>query len=268
MKIFISADMEGVAGCTARTEVDPANSSEYPVFCRRMTAEVRAACEGAFAAGAEEVWIKDAHWTGRNINAAELPDKGVRLIRGWSGHPYSMMQELSRDFAAAVFIGYHSRAGSGGNPLAHTLSSRTFAEIRLNGQPVSEFHLNSFTAHLEGVPVTFLSGDRALCEEALAFNEQLVTVATMQGIGDSTISLHPDSAIAQIRGGVERSLRRELERLPKPLPENFALEVCYRSPAQAYRASFYPGASVLSENTLRFETAHYLDVLRFLQFAI
>ena len=75
----------------------------------------------AISAGATEIWVKDAHDTARNLIAARLPPQ-ARLMRGWSGHPYQMVDGLDASFKALLMIGYHSRAGSDTNPLAHTLT--------------------------------------------------------------------------------------------------------------------------------------------------
>ena len=47
-------------------EVDH-NKSAYIQFQKQMSLEVAAACEGAIAAGAKEILVKDAHYSGRNI---------------------------------------------------------------------------------------------------------------------------------------------------------------------------------------------------------
>src|SRR5262249_12762624 len=135
MKIFLSADIEGVAGITAPEECDLA-LPDNKYFQEQMTLEVKAACEGAIEAGATSIWVKDAHWTGRNIVPRALPEC-VRMVRGWTGHPFSMMAELDTTFSAACFIGYHARAGSGGNPLAHTMSGRVVDMMRINDAPAS-----------------------------------------------------------------------------------------------------------------------------------
>src|SRR4051812_45080901 len=102
MKIFISADMEGLTGVSAREEVTKGHD-EYREAQAQMNAEVAAACEGAWAAGASTVYVKDAHWTGRNVEPSRLPvpkGKTLRVVRGWSGHPFSMVQELDESFSA------------------------------------------------------------------------------------------------------------------------------------------------------------------------
>ena len=134
MKVYISADIEGVAGIAHWDEARK-NHGDYAEFREQMTREVAAACRGARAAGATEILIKDAHASGRNLLHRQLP-AGVRLIRGWSGHPLSMVQELDEGFAAVMMIGYHSPASSGANPLAHTMSSSRLARVEHVGEAV------------------------------------------------------------------------------------------------------------------------------------
>ena len=267
MKIYISADIEGVAGITAPEECDAAHP-DYRYFQEQMTLEVKAACEGATAAGATAIYVKDAHWTGRNINPRLFPDC-VRMIRGWTGHPFSMMAEIDATFAAAVMIGYHSRAGSAGNPLAHTMSSRVVNVMRINDVPVSEFILNTFTATHCKVPVAFLSGDEALCAEVRQYNEAVSTYATMKGVGNGTVSVHPGLAQREIRQGVETALRRsDLQQQIRPLPGRFKVEIDYVKPREAYGKSFYPGAKLVADHTVGFESNDWLAAVTMINFCI
>ncbi len=130
MKIFISADIEGTTGI-AHPDETTKNKADYAEFQKQMTAEVAAACQGALAAGATEIIVKDAHDSARNILAGQLPEE-VRIIREWSSHPFSMMEGLDESFDAVMMTGYHSRAGSGANPLAHTITGRV-AYLKING---------------------------------------------------------------------------------------------------------------------------------------
>lgn len=80
MKIFVSADMEGTAGITCWDETiweDP----RCAYFRAQMSREVAAACEGALKAGAEDVLVKDAHDSARNIDPMVLPEQ-----TGFTGH--------------------------------------------------------------------------------------------------------------------------------------------------------------------------------------
>ena len=80
MKVYISVDIEGAAGITHWDEARKTHA-DYPEFREEMTREAVAACEGAMAAGAREILIKDAHGSGRNILAARLPEC-ARIVRG------------------------------------------------------------------------------------------------------------------------------------------------------------------------------------------
>jgi D-amino peptidase len=266
MKVYISADIEGVTGVTHWSETD-LEKRDSAAFREQMSAEVQAACEGAVAAGASEILVKDAHDTGRNIAPSKLP-KEVRLIRGWSGHPYGMMQELDKSFDAVVMIGYHSRAGAETNPLAHTMAGSVVYGIRLNDRNASEFLLNSHTAGLVGVPVAFVSGDKGLCEEVKAVNPNIGTVAVKEGIGSSTVSIHPEIAVARIREGATAALKSDLTKCLIRLPKHFSAEIIYKNHFDAYRYSFFPGAALKEPFVVHFETDDYFEVLRFLIFAI
>jgi D-amino peptidase len=264
MKIYISADIEGVTGIAHWDETLKNKADEYRIFQEQMTEEVIAACQGAVAAGVTEIWIKDAHDTGRNLLAARLPEE-ARLIRGWSGHPFSMVQELDETFDAALFIGYHSRAGSDTNPLAHSLTDN-FDYIKINDSYASEFLLHAYAAALHDVPVVFVSGDEGVCWDVSAVNERIQTVAVNSGIGGSTISIHPKMAVKKIREGVENALKGNLALCKLLLPDQFTLELRYKDHVKAYRASYYPGAVRANTHTVAFETSAYFEILRMLLF--
>ena len=115
MKIFLSADIEGTCGITDWSETERSTPKDYNPFQRQMTREVCAACEGAIAAGAKEVFIKDAHDSARNLDVPSLPQQ-IRILRGWTGDPLTMMSGVdSDDFDAVFFTGYHAWASCPGN---------------------------------------------------------------------------------------------------------------------------------------------------------
>ncbi|ARV58837.1 amino acid amidase [Nostocales cyanobacterium HT-58-2] len=265
MKIYISADLEGITGISHWDEAT-LSKQEYEIFQEQMTREVTAACEGAIAAGATEIIVKDAHDTGRNLDPYQLPYP-AQLIRGWSGHPYNMVQELNSSFSALILIGYHSRSGSGKNPLAHTLSEELNC-ILLNGQPIAEFHLVAMTAAYERVPVVFVSGDSGVCQAVKVYDTNIKTLTTNKGIGESVWAIHPEETIRQIQAGVESALQYLHQIQVKPLPENFKLEVEYKHPPDAYENSFYPGAKLQGEQSVLFETDDWFEVIRTLCFIV
>lgn len=268
MKIYISADIEGVACIAGASETDMSCAESAP-FREQMTAEVAAACAGAFDGGAEAVVVKDAHWTGRNIDPHRLnaPEaRSIELIRGWSGHPFSMVQGLDGSFDMVAFVGYHSAAGRAGNPLAHTVSSRLFSRVELNGVCASEFYLFALAAASVGVPVRFLSGDKALCEDARRLVDGITTVATLEGIGASVKSIVPADAVKRIREGMQQAVSSSVVE-PLQLAKEFVFKLEFTKAHEAYARSFYPGVRLVSEREVVLETTNYLEVLAFLKIA-
>ncbi len=257
MKVFISVDMEGLATTSTWDDCDPA-SPAYKRQTQEMTDEVLAACEGAFRAGATEVVVRDAHDNATNIDPLRMPPH-VKLLRGWSGHPYQMVDGIDSTFDAAMFIGYHSPAGKSGSSLSHTISGRQMY-IRLNGRDASEFMLHSYVCALERVPCVFLSGDKALCEMEKDLHPKLVTLPVKEGNGGITCVYSPAEVQNAIREQTEKALRQDLSDAFITLPEHFTLEVCYKDHVQARKVSFYPGVKRVSDTAVVFETDNYFEV--------
>lgn len=178
-----------------------------------------------------------------------------------------MMQEIQQGFDAALMVGYHSGAGSPGNPLSHTFSGVT-SEVVLNGQPVSEFHVNALTAAMFGVPVVFLSGDAALCKAASELIPEIATVAVMEGVGASTVSIHPEEAVDRIEAEVTKAIEGRGEGCIPHLAERFSLEVRCRSHVKAFELGHYPGARQVDSLRVVLETDDFIDILRFFHFGI
>ena len=61
-RVFISVDMEGVAGVATLDQIVRGGSG-YPRAQELMTAEANAAIRGAYAGGADEVVVNDSHGT-------------------------------------------------------------------------------------------------------------------------------------------------------------------------------------------------------------
>lgn len=263
MKVYISVDIEGVAGITHWDEADKKHP-DYAEFRELMTRETLAAIEGAQAGGATEIVVKDAHETGRNIITERLP-ADVRLIRAWAGHPLCMVQELDRSYDAVMMVGYHSAAGEEGNSLAHTLSLDA-AEIRINGVRASEFLVHAYASSMLAVPTVMVTGDAGLIQEVRRTNQQIEACAVKQGHGQSTISLSPGGACAAIRATAERALKGDLKRCLLPMADRWVVEVAYGNPVSAYRHQWYPGAKHIGNRTIQFEARDYFDVLRFLNY--
>ena len=264
MKVFMSVDIEGITTTTSWDEVIPVEQREpmrYNECARRMTKEAVAACNGALAAGADEIFVRDAHCFAQNIDIEAFP-KEVKFMRGWSGSPFMMVDGIDESFDAAVFVGYHSAASRCGNPLSHT-ETRKLLYVKINGQIASEFMLFSYAALLKKVPTVFLSGDKMLCDDYKDLHPGLVTVPVKEGKGAATICYNPAQTLIDIENGVRKSLYcRNFKSLLRELPEHFVMEICYKDHAIAEKYSYFPGVKKINDNTVVFETDDYYKLLQ------
>ncbi|MDR1569314.1 MAG: M55 family metallopeptidase [Oscillospiraceae bacterium] len=267
MRLFISSDIEGTAGIADWDETEPDRpGARWNYFREQMTREVAAACQGALDAGWTDILVKDAHDSGRNIIPTGLP-RGVRLSRAWSGEALSMVAGLDQGFDALAFTGYHSAAHDSGNPLSHTMNGAIY-EILINGLRASEFIIHSYAAGALGVPVIFLSGDKALCESAKAFVPGIVTVATSEGIGGATVGMHPLDAADSIRAAMKEAVSRGGKDCSVKMPDSFEIIIKYTQHAKALRNSNYPGTRRVDERTIEFKATDYSEVMRAFRFIL
>jgi len=266
MKVFLSADMEGTCGISVWPETDRSTPFDYTPIQKQMSREVAAACRGALESGAEEVMIKDAHDSARNIDPTVLP-RGIRINRSWSGDLLSMMSGLDQDrYDAVFFTGYHSWAGSCGNPLSHTMNLRS-NRVTINGVRTSEFLLNAYTAGYFGVPVAMITGDANLCAFARELIPEITTVPVNVGRGGSVTSLHPDEAVERIEAAAKEALRKA-PLCKVPMPEHFHIEIDFIKHHIAYSKSFYPGAALRDEKIVCFDSDDWYEILRFCHFVL
>ena len=267
-RIFISSDIEGTCGIADWDETS-LGKAEYEPFRRQMTAEVCAACEGALAGGSDDILIKDAHDSARNLTPSGLPDR-VSIFRGWGSDVYSMMSGVDSSFAGAMFTGYHSSSNTDTSPLAHTMNLQNVS-VRINGIQASEMLINAFVLAMVDVPLLMVTGDAGVCEQARRLNPNVYTVPVQRGQGSGTISIHPAEAVRRIRETAEKAARDGLahpEKFRIELPNKFDVEVEFVKHMKARRAGFYPGVRQTGPRSVVFSSDAYFDVLRFFMFCL
>ncbi|MDP6049323.1 MAG: M55 family metallopeptidase [Candidatus Bathyarchaeota archaeon] len=202
--IFISIDMEGISGIVDWNQVG-GNTGEYTYGRKLMVGDLNAAIEGAFAAGAEEVVVSDAHGGMKNLQPMEV-HSDAHLIRG-SPKPGAMMEGIDNHYDAALYVGYHAMKGTEKAILAHTISGRSVNGVWINGKETGEFGLNSALAGCYGVPSVFVSGDAAVAEEVKSFVPNITTAVVKWAVGRRAAKcLHPKKAHTLIKKKVTHAL--------------------------------------------------------------
>jgi len=258
LKVFISVDMEGLTGVVNWEEVSR-DGKDYDYFRRIMSSEANAAVLGAFDAGATEVVVRDSHGSARNI-LPDLLDPRAYLIRDWSGGPKSMMEGIDKSFDAVVFIGYHARAGTPDALLEHTTSGNVQA-FTINGSIYPEAGYNALIAGVYGVPVVFVAGDKAICDQVQGFLGDVPTFATKTGIGASAKNRHPEASRDGIRAGVAQAVQNRAEYSPFRLEAPYTLVLRLKTEESVYNGSFFPGARRTGDWELTFTSDDFLELM-------
>jgi D-amino peptidase len=263
-KVYISADMEGIAGVVTGEQLGP-QGFEYQRFREFMTNEVLAAIEGARAAGATEVLVSDSHGNGQNLLIEKFP-KDVQIVRSWP-RPLMMMEGIDSTFDAVLFVGYHTSTTNTQGVRAHTMSSANFADIRLNGISVPEAGLNAAIAGHFGVPVVLITGDDAIVKEAQALLGDLVGAVVKWPYGfHSARTITPEASCELIREKAKSAVVRAGERKPYRLKTPVELELRFKNYRPAEVLAYLPMVERVDAHSVRFRGKDILEVARFLEF--
>lgn len=263
-RIFISADMEGVAGAVTGEQLGP-GGFEYQRFREFMTNEVLAAIEGARAAGATEFLVADSHGNGQNL-LIEKFGKDVTIVRSWP-RPLAMMQGIDESFAGAIFVGYHSGTINPEGVRAHTMSSANLTDIRLNGVSVPESGLNAAIAGHFGVPVLMISGDDAAVKEAAALIGNLETAVVKWAYGfHSARTVTPEASCELIREAARRAVGRIRDRKPYRVTTPVELDIRFKNYRPSEVLAYLPFVVRTDAHAIRFKARDMPEAARFLQF--
>ncbi|MEV7641092.1 M55 family metallopeptidase [Streptomyces rubiginosohelvolus] len=151
MKALISVDMEGISGIVHSSETNP-ERYDYQRGRELMTAEANAVIAGVLdAEPTADVLVADAHGTFRNLLPEQL-DRRARLVRG-KPRALNMLAGLDEETDAALFVGYHVRAGEGPGVLAHTMNGEIL-DVRVTGRAPDEEVRGTGRAPGEDVRIT------------------------------------------------------------------------------------------------------------------
>jgi D-amino peptidase len=250
LNVFISVDMEGLTGVVAGAEVS-GNGPDFAHFRKIMAGETNAAIEGAIQAGATGVLVRDSHGNKQNLLPGDV-DPRARLLRGASSGPKNMMEGIDDTFHAAVFLGYHARAGTPNAILAHT-SNGNVVDFAINGVSMPEAGYNALVAGLYNVPVVFVAGDQAFVDQARELLGPVAAVAVKRALpGGSVLNLSTEQARTDIQTGVTRALRRRGEFKPYKMtpPYTMTLKVRQERPLFGSATRVATGESRFVHNDL------------------
>lgn len=258
MRVYISMDAEGISGIYKLSQTVFSNP-DFPLARKLMASDINAAARGAFAAGATEVFVNDAHNYGNNLIITDL-DSRITLCSGFD-RPLSMAEGAQRGFDAALLIGYHNRKGARG-VISHSFAYASMVDIWLNGKLITEADLVANVCGHFGTPVKFLSGDDMVCAAVKDSIPGIHTVAVKECVGNgSAVCIHPERTAVMIEEGVRKALLDSSVR-PLKIEGDAELTVRFSAETQGRLSAGAPGAVRLDACTTAFRGPDYLTAFK------
>lgn len=266
LRVYISADMEGITGVASADQLGPA-SFEYQQARQWMTAEVLAAIQGAREAGATEFVVSDSHGNGESLLIDRFPnDVPVTIVRSFP-RPLGMMEGIDSSFAAVIFIGYHASTSSMTGVRAHTISSALLTRVSINGTTMSEAGINAAIAAQYGVPVVMITGDDVIVAESKQRFGAIEGVAVKRAIGfHSAATMTPEAGQALIRQRAKIAVGRRAEMRPYAMSKPMTLEVSFKNYRPVELLGYLSNVQRIDSHSVRYMPRDMMDLSKFLEF--
>lgn len=263
MKVYVVTDMEGV-DCVVlwrQTGMEGLDDPMYQKARHLLTAEVNAAVEGALEGGANEILVVDGHGANSayNLVPEELSERAQYIL----GTPWDRYLPAFDDTIDMVYmVGQHSMAGTKQGVLDHTMSAKSWVGAHINGVKVGEIGFVAYYAGDFDVPVTFLSGDLAACNEAKALLGDDITTSTVK-VGLSRTSakcLSPKAASALIKKGARVAISgaHKVKPIRSQSPVRVEVELLDSSTAKSFLSR--RNCELVDERTVRFTGQNIAEV--------
>jgi len=263
-KIYISADMEGLAGAVTAEQLGP-SGFEYQAYRKIMTEEVIAAIEGARSAGAGEIVVSDSHGNGQNIILDMLP-QDIRVVRSWP-RPLMMMEGIDETFDGVIMIGYHTGTTNPEGVRAHTMSSTNLTDIRINGRSMNEAGINTAIAGHFGVPVIMVTGDDATIAETRALIGDFEAAVVKEAISYHSANVMTPAAAREL---IHEAARRAVSRIGdfKPIRPDapITVDVRFKNYRPGQLLAYLPMFTRIDAHAIRYTATDMIEASRILEF--
>ncbi len=192
MNVLVSVDIEGITGVVHADMMGP-DQREYDRGRKLMTNDANAAIEGLTQAGADYILVIDGHGPMRNLFFEDMHPAAHLMTGSANVREHCQLEGAdSRDFDAAVFVGYHAMAKTYKAIHPHTIAGAAVHELRINGRPHGETGINAAVLGSMGMPVVMVTGDTTTCAEARDFlGDSIETVAVKDAVGRNSAICRP-----------------------------------------------------------------------------
>lgn len=265
MKLYISVDMEGLAGITNWKD----ETEDRERFRNAMNEQVEWVLEGISKSKHNKeithIYIADSHGGGQNLSYDRLNDKDERvwLVSG-SPRPQYMMPAMDDSFDMVFLVGYHAGAGEAASSMDHTYSGASVQNIYINGQLMNEGTINSaYAGIVHKVPVGLIIGDSGL--ERQMKGEGIMPwpefVCTKQSLSRFSAVYKPkkllkEETIAAVKKALDENERPQLYTLQAP----YHCRMDLTNAAKCDQVQQMPGIHRTAGRTVEFESTSFTEI--------
>lgn len=265
MKLYISVDMEGLAGITNWKD----ETEDRERFRNAMNEQVEWVLEGISKSKHNKeithIYIADSHGGGQNLSYDRLNDKDERvwLVSG-SPRPQYMMPAMDDSFDMVFLVGYHAGAGEAASSMDHTYSGASVQNIYINGQLMNEGTINSaYAGIVHKVPVGLIIGDSGL--ERQMKGEGMMPwpefVCTKQSLSRFSAVYKPkkplkEETIAAVKKALDENERPQLYTLQAP----YHCRMDLTNAAKCDQVQQMPGIHRTAGRTVEFESTSFTEI--------
>jgi D-amino peptidase len=274
LKIYVLWDMDGTSGIFTREQAwywETGVREQVALEARGiLTSNVNAVSAASLGRGATELIVCDTHHGGGNFLRDKLSaDSRIKYEYrnvGLENGKRRWMPNLDRTVAGLMLPGHHAKAFTEGAFLPHT-HTLEWADFRINGQSVGEIGIEAcYAGHWE-VPLIFVEGDEAACDEARQQFPGVVTAAVKHGTtSELCMGLDQASAHREIANKVAEAIDKARTGALRPykpaLPMTITVQM--RTIDGAVKAAQRPGVVRLDDHTVEARVGRQCDVTKWL----
>lgn len=266
-KVYISVDIEGIRG-VANDESTKYNGEEYDRARENMINETNIVIENLIKNGVEEILVNDGHGKMNNLIASRLNPKAKMIVSNNLSKECGMMEGITSDFDACMFIGYHAGIGTRNAILNHTISSTNVNKIKLNGVEANETLLNAHLAWYYGVPVILVSGDNIYIDQVKNdFNNEIISVETKKSISrENAINISYEELLKKYETNIKEAIENPKIFLDKK--EQYEIEITFNKEEIAGFISRIPTVLRKDNCTVIIKDTNYLNLYKLCRFCI
>ncbi|MDH6364589.1 D-amino peptidase [Enterococcus sp. PF1-24] len=200
MKIYISCDIEGLAG-VANFDMEKDDRENFrSLYHQHVAWVIEGIQKSSKNAEVSEITISDSHSLGVHLSYEKLSkmDERISLINGFPRMDY-MMSGLDESYDLVIFLGYHAGIGKKYGNMDHGYSARVAYDLKINDTYMNESTINAAYAGELGIPVGLIIGESGLKEQLFdeGMHPEVAYVSTKESLGRYAIKTYPIKQVRQ-----------------------------------------------------------------------